>query len=190
MLTYCIYCILVLSFWGRGSTCISFLFFSLMGVQLLCNVVLFYLYNKVNQLFVYIYPLWNLPPATTPGHHSTEQSCLCCRGVSHQLPVLCTCCSVYMSILISQFVPPFPSQPPLCSHVLYICVSILPCQQVNQYHSSRFHIYAVIYNFSLSDLLQMTIDFLIEFHHLVSLEIYIHYVCVFISQENCNNSQK
>ena len=62
--------------------------------------------------------------------------------------------SVYMSIPISQFIPPFP---PLVSIRLFsISVSLfLPCKLVHLYHFSRFHIYVLIYNicFSLSDLL-------------------------------------
>ena len=68
--------------------------------------------------------------------------------------------SVYMSIPISQFIPPSPpTTPPLSplgvhTFVLYIFVSFLPCKQVHLYHFSRFHIYVLIYDicFSLSDL--------------------------------------
>ena len=67
--------------------------------------------------------------------------------------------SVYMSIPISQFIPPPPAPhfPPLVSiHLCSTSVSLfLPCKPVHLYHFSRFHIYALIYNicFSLSDLL-------------------------------------
>ena len=67
--------------------------------------------------------------------------------------------SVYMSIPISQFIPPPPPPPfsPLVSIRLFsTSVSLfLPCKPVHLYHFSRFHIYALIYDicFSLSDLL-------------------------------------
>ena len=69
--------------------------------------------------------------------------------------------SVYMSIPRSQYIPP-PPPPPSCFPLLVsIClfstsVSLfLPCKPVHTYHSSRFHIYALIYDicFSLSNLL-------------------------------------
>ena len=67
--------------------------------------------------------------------------------------------SVYMSILISQFIPPpppLPRFPPMVSiHLFSTAVSLfLPCKPVHLYHFSRFHIYALIYDicFSLSDL--------------------------------------
>ena len=67
--------------------------------------------------------------------------------------------SVYMSIPISQFIPPPPPChfPPLASiHLFSTSVSLfLPCKLVHLYHFSRFHIYVLIYDhcFSLSDLL-------------------------------------
>ena len=65
--------------------------------------------------------------------------------------------SVYMSIPISQFIPPPPPFPPLVSICLFsMSMSLfLPCKLVPLYHFSRSHIYALIYNicFSLSDLL-------------------------------------
>ena len=65
--------------------------------------------------------------------------------------------SVYMSIPISQFIPPppFPHFPPLVSiHLFSTSVSLfLPCKLVHLYHFSRFHIYVLIYDicFSVSD---------------------------------------
>ena len=68
--------------------------------------------------------------------------------------------SVYMSIPISQFIPPSspPTSPPtfgVHTFVVYICVSISALQTGSPVPFSRFHIYALIYNicFSLSDLL-------------------------------------
>ena len=60
--------------------------------------------------------------------------------------------NVYVSMLLSQFVPPSPS---LAVHesVLKSASPLLPCKEVHQNHLSRFHIYALIYGiyFSLSE---------------------------------------
>ena len=69
--------------------------------------------------------------------------------------------SVYMSIPISQFIIPPPPPHHHFPHLVSIRLfstsvsQILPCKLVHLYHSSRFHIYALIYDicFSLSDLL-------------------------------------
>ena len=67
--------------------------------------------------------------------------------------------SVYMSIPISQFIPP-PPPPPLSALVSISLFStsvslFIPCKPVHLYHFSRFHIHALIYDicFSISDLL-------------------------------------
>ena len=71
--------------------------------------------------------------------------------------------SIYMSVSISQLIPPPPSPhppphfPPLVS-IRWFSTSVslfLPCKPVHLYHFSIFHIYALTYNtcFSLSDLL-------------------------------------
>ena len=60
--------------------------------------------------------------------------------------------SVYMSVSTSQFVPPSHWFPQVCS----LCLSLsLLCEQVHLYHSSRFHIYALVYDicFALPDFL-------------------------------------
>ena len=62
--------------------------------------------------------------------------------------------TVYMSILISQLVPPSPS-PHVSTCPFSTPMSLfLPCKKVHLYHFSRFHIYALVYNicFSLSGL--------------------------------------
>ena len=79
----------------------------------------FLLYNKVNQLYIYIYPyipsLLCLPPTLSIPHLQVV--------TKHQadLPVLCGCfplavCftfgSVYMSMTLSHFVPAYPSPSP------------------------------------------------------------------------------
>ena len=63
--------------------------------------------------------------------------------------------NVYVSRVLSQFIPPSPSPPGSTSLFSMSASPLLPCRQVHQYHLSRLHIYALIYNicFSLSDLI-------------------------------------
>ena len=62
--------------------------------------------------------------------------------------------SVYMSIPVSQLIPPHPFPTLVSIRLFSTPVSLfLPCKLVHRYHFSRFHIYALIYDicFSLSD---------------------------------------
>ena len=128
----------------------------------------FLLYNKVNQLYIYIYPHisspFRLPPTfpIPPFQLVTKQQA--------DLPVLCDCFplaiyftfgSVYMSIytlLLCHFVPAYHSPSP-CPQVhslvglgLYSC--LIP-RFFMTFFFFRFHIYVLAYSicFSLSDLL-------------------------------------
>ena len=94
-------------------------------------VCYFLLYNKVNQLHIYIYPhissfLCLLPPSLShPSRwsQSTEVISLCYEAASHQLSILhlvvyiCPCHSLTSSQLI---LPP----PHVLKSILYICVFI------------------------------------------------------------------
>ena len=102
--------------------CLTFLFFlktSLLEYNCFTVLCYFLLYNKVNQLYVYIYPhipsLFSLPPTLpiSPLQMVTK----------HQpdLPVLCGCfplasyftfCSVYMSMTLSHPVTSHSSHSP------------------------------------------------------------------------------
>ena len=90
----------------------------------------FLLYNKVNQLYINLYPhissLLSLPPTLpiSPLQVVTKHQA--------DLPVLCGCFplaiyftfgSVYMSMLLSHFVPAYPSHS-LCPqvHSLHLCL--------------------------------------------------------------------
>ena len=65
-----------------------------------------------------------------------------------------TNCNVYVSMLLSQFVPP-TSSPAVTRSLISIFESpLLPSKQVSKYRLSRFHVYVLICNIclSLSDL--------------------------------------
>ena len=128
-------------------------------ITMLCQ---FLLYNKVNQLYIYIYPhissLLSLPPTipipplqvVTKHRADLLVQCSC-----FPLAIHFTFHSVYMSVLLSHFIPASPS-PAVPSHPFSRSVSLfLPCHQVHQYRFLKFHIYALAYGicFFLSDLL-------------------------------------
>ena len=128
----------------------------------------FLLYNKVNQLFIYIYShtssLLRLPPFQLVTKHRVD------------LPVLCNCFrlaiyftfgTVYMSIYtlpLSDFVPAYPSTSP-CPQVHSLVGLCLYSHLAPRFFMItfffldfrffRFHIYVLTYGicFSLSDLL-------------------------------------
>ena len=114
----------------------------------------FLLYNKVNQLYVYIYPHIPSPlslPPTLPipslqvvTKHRVDLLVLCS---SFPLAIHFTFGSVYMSMLLSHCIPASPSRPvpssPLSTSL------ILPCHQVLQYCFFLIQIYLFIYLFYL-----------------------------------------
>ena len=138
---------------------------SLLEYNCFTMVYQFLLYNKVNQLYIYIYPhissvlclppILPIPPLQVVTKHRAD------------LPVLCGCfplaiCftfgSAYMSMPLSYFVPAYPSPSPCPQVILYICVFIpvLALGSSEQFFFFfRFHIYSLAYGirFSLSDLL-------------------------------------
>ena len=122
----------------------------------------FLLYNKVNQLYICIYPLISsllrfpptlpIPPLQVVTEHRAD------------LPVLCGCFplaiyftfgSVYMSVPLSHFVPAHPS-PSLCPQVHSLRLHLYSCPVPRFFRTFfffRFHIYVLAYGicFSLSD---------------------------------------
>ena len=111
---------------------ISFFLTSLLEYNCFTMLSQFLLYNKVNQLYVYIYPhipsLLHLPPTL---HIPPLQVVTKHRA---DLPMLCSCFplaiyftfgSVYISMQLSHFVPAYPSPS--------------PCLQV---HSLHLHFYS------------------------------------------------
>ena len=113
----------------------SFFFFltSLLEYNCFTMVCQFLLYNKVNQLYIYIYPhissLLRLPPTLPipPLQVVTKNQA--------DLPVLCGCFplamyftfgSIYKSMLLSHFVPAYPS-PSACPQVHSIHLRLYSC---------------------------------------------------------------
>ena len=98
------------------------------------------LYNKVNQLYIYIYPHISsllrlppthlIPPLQVVTKHRADLHVLCS---CFPLAIYFTFGSVYMSIPLFHFVPAYSS--PLCvlKSILYVCIFIpLSCSQVLQ----------------------------------------------------------
>ena len=123
----------------------------------------FLLYNKVNQLYIYIYPhissLLHLPP--------TLPIPLLQVVTKHRadLPVLCGCFplaiyftfgSIYKSMPLSHCVPAYPSPPHVLKSIFYqVCVFIpvLPLDSFFFFLDSIIYVLAYGICFSLSDLL-------------------------------------
>ena len=113
----------------------------------------FLLYNKLNQLYIYIYPISppsyiSLPPSQShPSRQSQsrEQISLCYAASSHQLSILhlvvyiCPCHSLTSSQL------PLPP-PHVLKSILYICIFIpvLPLGSSEPFFFFfRFHMYVL-----------------------------------------------
>ena len=112
---------------------------------------------QISSNYTHISSLSSLPPlCLLPPSHPSRSSwrarlgSLCYIATSHQLSVLHM---IYMSMLLSSFVPLFPSLIVSTNPFSISASPFLPCKYVHQYHFSRFHIYALIYCicFSLSD---------------------------------------
>ena len=122
----------------------------------------------MNQSLVYLcpLPLEHLPPSSSlhllphPTLQDVTEAWLEFAESYAKFPlaIYFTFGNVYFHVTVStgltlSFLPPYPQpRPEVCS----LCLSLLLlCKQVHQYHLSRFHIYALVYDicFSLSDLL-------------------------------------
>ena len=141
-----------------------FFFTSLLEYNCFTMLCEFLLYNKVDQLYVYIYPhipsllclppTFCIPPLWVVTKHRAD------------LPVLCSCfplaiyftfSSVYMSVLLSHFIPAYtPPSPYPQVHYLHLCLSSCPATRfIRTIFFFRFYIYVLAYSIccSLSDLL-------------------------------------
>ena len=122
------------------------------GVQLLYNVVLVStVQQSESAIRIHISPLFSdFLPIQVTTEHSVEFPELYSR-FSLVTYFIHSINNVYMSIPISQFIPPPPSFTPLVSiHLFSTSVFLfLFCKQDHLYRFSRFHIYALIYNICL-----------------------------------------
>ena len=92
----------------------------------------FLLYNSVNQLCVYIYPhipsllhlppTLSIPPLQVDIKHRADLPVLCC---CFPLAIYFTFGSVYMSVLLSHFIPASPY--PLCHQVHSLHLRLYSC---------------------------------------------------------------
>ena len=156
----------VKAFFGYEYPIISTPFFLTLLLEYNCFTMVcqFLLYNKVNQIYIYMYPHISfflclpptlpIPPLQVDTKHRAD------------LPVLCSCFplaiyftfgSIYMSMPLSHFVLAYPSPSPWLPFSMSVPL-FLSCPQVLQNHFSfffRFHIYVLAYGicFSLSALL-------------------------------------
>ena len=125
--------------------------------QLFYNLVLVSaIHQREGAIGIHMSPaLWTFLPLPTPsyllGCHTTHSHYLSHLLYSHttSLHWLCfayfTYGNVYISELLSQFVPPSPS-PTVSTSLFSMTTSpLLPCKEVYQYHLSRFHLYALIW---------------------------------------------
>ena len=104
----------------------------------------------ISHMYAYIPSLLNSPPTHSPSHPSRSSRS---TELSFLLVIYFTHDSLYMSMLLSQFVPPSPSHTTVTTSL--VSTSPFPSYRwVPQYHFSRFHMYVLIANicFSLSDL--------------------------------------
>ena len=105
------------------------------------------LYNKVNQLYVYIYP-FPLEPTSTPSNpsrssQSTKLSFLCYTAGFYQLFYILPCIYVNPKLPVHPTLP-FPS---VASGPFSMSLCLfLPCRQAHQYHFSRFDAGGLIHN--------------------------------------------
>ena len=137
-----------------------FLCISLLEYNCFTMLCQFLLYNKVNQLHVYIYPhipfllslppTFLIPPLQVVTKHQTDFPVLCS---SFPLAIHFTFSSIYTSMLLSHFIPASPSHPVSSSPLSMSASLFLPCPQVHQYHFFRFLMCALVSSicFSLSD---------------------------------------
>ena len=127
--------------------------------------VYFLLYNKVNQLYAYVNahipsllhlpPTLLIPPLCVVPKHKDDYPVPCS---CFPLAIYFTFGSVYMSMILSHFVPAYPFPSPCAQvHFLRLCLYSCPAPRFIRtiFFLFRFHIYVLAYSisFSLSDLL-------------------------------------
>ena len=97
----------------------------------------FLLYSKVNQLYIYTYPLFFGFPCHL-GHHRALSRVPCAIQQVLISYLFYTQQCVYTSIPISQFIPPLPSPAPVSIRLSSMSVSVfLLCKEVHLYHKKK-----------------------------------------------------
>ena len=103
----------------------------------------FLIYSRVNQLYVYIYPLFYGFPSHL-GHHRALSRVPCAIQFSLIIYFIHNINSVYMSISISQFIPPPPCFPPQYPYVCSLCLCLYFCFVNKIIYTIFSHTYAFI----------------------------------------------
>ena len=122
---------------------ILYLIYFLTGYNSFGMLYQFLLYNNMSQSHVYIYPFL-CKPHPIPTSRSAQSTQLNSAVLYSSFP-LAICFThgkcVYMSMLLSQFIPPFP--PHCCVHesILYLCISIPALQIGSSYQLSGTSIF-------------------------------------------------
>ena len=121
----------------------------------------FLLYNKVNQLYIYIYshfssllrlpPTLPIPPLQVDTKHEADLAVLC---GCFPLAIYFTFGSVYMSMPLSHFIPAYPSPSP-GPQVHSLCLRLYSCTAPRFFRTFfffffRFHIYVLAYSIAFS----------------------------------------
>ena len=131
----------------------------------------FLLYNKVNQLYIYIHPhiscllslppTFPIPPLQVDTKHRANLRVLC---GCFPLAIYFTFGSVYMSMPLSHFVPAYPS-PSLCPQVHSLCLCLYSCPAPRFFRTLFFFLdsiymcqHTVFVFLSLTDFTRMTVS--------------------------------
>ena len=128
----------------------------------------FLLYNKVNQLYIHIYPLISsllhlpltlpIPPFQVVTKHRAD------------LPGLCSCFplaiyfmfgSVYMSMPLSHYIPAYPSHSP-CPQVHYLRLRLYTCPAPRFFRTILFLFFKIQKPFQLHGLCLVLVQVLSE----------------------------
>ena len=117
---------------------------SLLEYNCFTMVCQFLLYNKLNQLYIYIYPhissllclppIFPIPPLQVGTKHQADLPLLC---GCFPLAIYFTFGSVYMSMPLSHFVPPYPSHSPY-PQVHSLCLRLYACPAPRFFRTSFF----------------------------------------------------
>jgi len=98
---------------------------------------------------VYVFPILNPPPTSTPSHPSGSSQCISPEHlvscIEPGLVIHFTYDNLHVSMPFSHNIPPSPS-PTESKRLFYTSVSLLlSLIQGYHYHLSKFHIYALVY---------------------------------------------